>query len=418
LAPKNRLNPPEEIIQKIKAVGRAMLALGLQNTHSGNISIRWGEDLLITKTGSMKGHLEDRDIILVGLKEPRSGLFQASSETGTHQNILTFSGAAIHAHSLPAVLLSYREQKLHPLDALGRRHLQEIPVVEFEYPVGSPEMEEEIPRCLQHHPAMIVKTHGPFTHGQTIEEAFFRLTVLDYSAKILFWLKLLRTDLQAIAELNYPPLPAYNPPAGDQSTRDKELIGQFKRTAVDTFHLELSPFQTGSLSVRDGQEMLYSSGLATPGGLLQYQEIKRIPLDQRSDDYFIQLHQAVYHHSSAKSAIFTHSPWGMIQALYKWAQGEDRIIPADAEGSYFYPAIGLLPPTTELEKIIQQATRYKMVVLAGLGVLAIGHTPGYVIHHVSSLKNICFILTHLELMQKQGLIKGIDEFLEKRGKDW
>ncbi|MEA2006427.1 MAG: class II aldolase/adducin family protein, partial [Acidobacteriota bacterium] len=74
--------------EQIIKIGRAMLALGLQNTHSGNISIRMGEDMYITKTGSMKGHLEERDIVISGLKEPKFGLFQASSEIGTHQKIL------------------------------------------------------------------------------------------------------------------------------------------------------------------------------------------------------------------------------------------------------------------------------------------------------------------------------------------
>lgn len=395
-----------------------MLALGLQNTHSGNISVRWGKDFFITKTGSMKGHLEDRDIILVGLEEPRSGLFQASSETGTHQKILSFSGAAMHAHSLASVLLSYRHSSLQPVDALGKLYLQEIPIIEFEYPVGSPEMERDIPLCLQKYPAMIVKTHGPFTHGRTIEEAFFRLTVLDYSARILLWLELMGSDLEKLTELNYPPLPEFESASGESATRDEELINQFQRTALDVFHLELSPFQTGSLSVRNGQEMLYSPRLSTPPGFLAYQEIKRIPLEQETDDYFIQLHQAVYRYSSAKAAIFTHSPWGMIQALHQWSQGRDRLIPVDAEGGYFYPAIGLAPPREELTRIIDLATRYKMVVLPGLGVLAIGHTPGYVIHHVSSLKNICFLLSHLQVMHRLGLVEDIGESLDKKGRDW
>ncbi|MCD6192370.1 MAG: class II aldolase/adducin family protein [Candidatus Aminicenantes bacterium] len=417
MASQNRISQAK-IIQKIKAVGQAMLALGLQNTHSGNISARWGKDFFITKTGSMKGHLEDRDIILVGTDEPRSGLFQASSETGTHQKILSFSGAALHAHSLASVLISYRHTSLRPLDALGKLYLKEIPVIEFEYPVGSPEMERDIPLCLQNHPAMIVKTHGPFTHGRTLEEAFFRLTVLDYSAQILFWLELLGTPLEKLTELNYPSLPEYETPSGKLATQDEELINQFRRTALDVFYLELSPFHTGSLSVRNGQEMLYSPQLSTPHGFLADQEIKRICLEPKSDDYFIQLHQAVYRYSSAKAAIFTHSPWGMIQALHQWSQGQDRVIPADAEGSYFYPAIGLSSPSAELTQIVELATRYKMVILPGLGVLAIGHTPGYVIHHVSSLKNICFLLTHLKVMQGQGLVKNMGEFLNKKGRDW
>jgi len=134
-------------------IGIAMLTLGLQNTHSGNISVRVGNEMFITKTGAMKGHLEERDIVLPGLIEPKTGLFQASSETGTHRKILEFAGSAIHAHSLSATLLSYILDSLTPVDVLGKSHLGNVPVVEFEYPVGSKEMEEKIPKILKHHPS-------------------------------------------------------------------------------------------------------------------------------------------------------------------------------------------------------------------------------------------------------------------------
>lgn len=409
------------IRNKIKAIGRAMLALNHQNTHSGNISVRMGDDILITKTGSMKGHLEERDIVQVGLTEPKTGLFQASSETGTHQKILAFSGAAIHAHSLPSIILSYRHQILSPIDALGALFLGEVPIIEFEYPVGSPEMEEEIPRCLASHPAIIIKTHGPFTHGKSVEEAFFRLAVLDYSAQIILWLEMLGHNHQELIStfpMKYPPLPDYQPPAGHKDTQDEELLRQFKRTAADVFHLQLSPFHTGSLSVRDGQEMLYCPRLASPLDLADNLEIWRIPLDEENQDYFTHLHQLVYRLTSAKATLFTHSPWGTIQALIKLKNAQNRIIPADAEGSYFYPAIAAVPPDEEPEEIVKKASHYKMVAVAGLGVLALGHTPGHVSHHPSSLKNICFILSHLELLQRQGLIKDLTSFLDPRGKSW
>jgi len=409
------------IRNKIKAIGRAMLALNLQNTHSGNISVRLGEDILITKTGSMKGHLEDRDIVLVGLTQPKTGLFQASSETGTHQRILAFAGAAIHAHSLAATIISYRHQVLTPIDALGARYLGKVPIIEFEYPVGSPEMEEEIPRCLASHPAMIIKTHGPFTQGKNLEEAFFRLAVLDYSAQVLLWSELLGHNPQETLSkfLNkYPPLPDYQAPTGYKDSQDEELLRQFKRTAADVFHLQLSPFHTGSLSVRDGEEMLYCPRLAAPSELADELEIWRVSLSEKNSDYFLSLHQSVYRLTSAKAAIFTHSPWGTIQSLFQLSQRQDRIIPADAEGSYFYPAIAVVPPGTTTEEIISKASRYKMVAIAGLGVLALGHTPGHVSHHPSSLKNICFILSHLAMMQHRGLIEKLDSFLDPRGKSW
>lgn len=406
----------EDLKNKIKVIGRAMLSLGLQNTHSGNISLRTGNNILITKTGSMKGHLENKDIISVGLDEPKAGIFQASSETGTHKKILRFARSAIHAHSLSATLLSFKSESIIPVDCLGRRFLEKIPVVEFEYPVGSPEMEKEIPTILQSGPAMVVKSHGPFVCGSSLEEAFFTLCILDYSAKILLYLNLLKTRLEEIDNITYPPLSDYIQPGNNQATEDRKLISQFIRTASDVFSLELSPFHTGSLSVKDGREMIYTPALSSPVEIPF--DILRISLDEENKDFFTRLHQAVYRYSSAKSALFTHSPWATVQALKLYSQGKDRIIPADAEGSYFYPAVPIISPKEKSETIVANAARYKMVALAGLGVLAIGHTPGYTIHHCSSLKNICFIKTHLELMQQQRVINDITKFLDERGKSW
>lgn len=398
------------------AIGRAMLALDLQNTHCGNISVREGEDFYITKTGSMKGHLEPRDIVQPGLEEPETGLFQSSSETGTHRKILQYAGAATHAHSMSATLLSYIVDVLEPIDALSRAHLGPVPVTAFEYPVGSKEMEDEIPRVLESAPAMIVKTHGPFVRGNTLNEAFYNLCLVDYAAEILLQLHLLGLDIDKIPMLDYPDIGQYIDPDCIKETGDEILIKQFRRTFSDLFTLKLSPFHSGSLSVEDGNEMLYAPAASTP----DYMEngILRLPLKSDEENYFRDIHRAVYQYSNARSAIFTHSPWAQVQAFKAVVEGIDRIIPVDAEGGYLYPAIPVIMPDTDMKSIIEKAERYKMVVLAGLGVLSIGHTPGHTIHHCSSLKNICYLKTQLEHMVRARLVDDSGKFLDERGKSW
>jgi ribulose-5-phosphate 4-epimerase/fuculose-1-phosphate aldolase len=223
-------------------------------------------------------------------------------------------------------------------------------------------------------------------------------------------------DPSGIAALNYPSMKAYEEPKNFKATKDSELIRQFKRTASDIFSMKLSPFHTGSLSVEDGNEMLYSSSLSSSSDFEN--EIVRDKIEKEEDDFFKNLHRAVYTHSSAKSAIFTHSPFAMIQSFCVLSKGMDRVIPVDAEGGYLYPAVPVVMPDTDMKSIIRKAEKYKMVVLAGLGVLAIGHTPGHTIHHVSSLKNICYLKTQLELMERVGVVEDADAYLDERGKNW
>ncbi len=405
----------KEIKESIIKIGRAMLDLGFQNTHSGNISVRAGDEIYITKTGSMKGHLQERDIVLPGLFEPKYGLFQSSSETGTHRKILEYSGSALHAHSLPATLLSYITNSVKPLDYLGKNYIGEFPVVEFERPVGSKEMEDEIPKILRERPVMIVKTHGPFVRGENVYDAFFKLNIVDYTSEILLHLNLLKVKTKELFNLIFPKAEKYTPPRGIKDTEDKELLNQFKRTAYDLFHLKLSPFHTGSLSVEDGDEILYSPNLSSPD-YIDF-DIFRIKLKEEHEDFFINLHKAVYRYTTSKSAIFSHSPFGMIQGLKALSEGKDRIIPIDAEGSYLYPAIPVIPPSEDIKKIVETASKYKIVVIAGFGALSVGHTPGHSIHHNSSLKNIAYLKTKLQIMEKLKILNEKD-FENQKGEKW
>ncbi len=405
-----------KIKESIIKAGKAMLAVGLQNTHCGNISVRVNDEIFITKTGSMKGHLKETDIVEPGLYEPKFGLFQASSETGTHQKILEYAGSAIHAHSIPATLLSYITEVINPIDLLGKKYLGSIPVVAFEYPVGSKEMEETIPRILKNHPAMVIKTHGPMIRGSNVFESLFLLNISDYSSEILLYLSMLKVDRQKIPRLNYPRIDAYVQPPGKKDTKDEELIKQFKKVAGDMFKMRISPIHTGSISVQDGKEMLFSPLAATPRYIEN--DIYRIRLNEPFTDYFYQIHQAVYNYSHCQSAVFTHSPYAVIQGFWSLSRGEDRIIPLDAEGGYLYPAVPIVSPDENIKNIIKNAERYKMVLIAGMGVLAVGHTPAHCIHHNSSLKNISYLKTQLAIMEQAKIIKNIDQFLDVRGKEW
>jgi len=408
----------DQVKQEIMRVGRAMLALGFQNTHSGNISVRNGDEMYITKTGSLKGHLAERDICRPGLAEPEYGLFQTSSETGEHRRVLEFAGAMIHAHALQTVLLSYFTDSILPVDVWGRKNLGTVPVLTFAAPIGSPEMEEKIPEALRVRPAMVVKTHGPFVRGATLDEAFFYLCLLENSGGILWQRMQLGIPLETPTTRPIPEgLQAeYSLPEAVTEIGDPVLLQQFKRTAHDLFYLKLSPFRTGSLSVRDGDEMIYASHLSVP----EYGAfpIRRIRIAPEVEDYLITLHASVYRHSHARAALFTVSPEALIQADSAGCTGSDRIIPVDAEGGHLYPAVPVVSDTMDIRRIVEMAVRYKMVVISGIGVIALGHTPGHVIHHNSSIRTICLLRTGLQVMQRLGAIDDAEAFACERGKSW
>lgn len=387
-----------KVKQQIVNAGRMLLDLKLQNTHSGNISLRQGRKIFMTRTGSMKGHLKLSDIIDFDMKESMGDIPDLSSEAGSHRGILEYSKAVVHSHSIASTLMSYLVKQIVPKDWLGQHYLKTVPVSAFEKPSGSKEMEEEIPRILKQHPAMVVKAHGPFVRGKTLDEALFHMSVLDYSATILLHLKSLGIKDEI---LNIPDFPTINELSISDRWKispDLHMKHTFGALSSDMFELQLSPAFTGSISLKRDNDMLVSPRTSIPRYLNQ--ALYQIPITEEVNDFFIGLHQSVYLHSSAHSAIISHSPFGMIQSFYAISRGQDHIVPDDAEGKLLYPFIPVIDPTESFKEIVNQAYKHKMVVLAGFGVLSLGDTPEQAIHHCSSLRNIAKIKSWHEIVKK------------------
>ncbi len=68
----------------------------------------------------------------------------------------------------------------------------------------------------------------------------------------------------------------------------------------------------------------------------------------------------------------------------------DRIVPVDAEGSFLYLVIPVLPAKVDTETLIRKLLDYKVVVVRGGGVWSVGQQSlSEVLHHPSSVREIC-----------------------------
>lgn len=177
----------QRIVKYFQKIGWAAYLAGLQDTHSGNMSMRIGNHMLITRRGSMLGFLNDYDIIEVSLIENDSGISLASSEAGVHRAIYreTNGLAIVHAHLINAVILSYLYNEIVLIDVEGSYSIRKVPVLSFKFGSGSKEMEEKIPEFLKDNKIVIIKGHGAIAIGETLEEALFYNSVLENSCKII-----------------------------------------------------------------------------------------------------------------------------------------------------------------------------------------------------------------------------------------
>ncbi len=193
------------ILDEFKRIGHAVFLAGLNNSHSGNMSFRVGDRILITRRGSMLGFLRDGDVVETGLEKNDSGVALASTEVDVHRAIYrgTSALAILHTHLLCATALSILHDEIIPIDVEGSYYLRRIPVLGFEYGTSSKEMAEALPKALKRYKIVMVKAHGAFAVGDTLEEALHYAHMTENIAEIIWKVHTLGGDLDAIRKNLY-----------------------------------------------------------------------------------------------------------------------------------------------------------------------------------------------------------------------
>jgi L-fuculose-phosphate aldolase len=173
--------------REISRFGRKLVQYGLTHSHFGNISVRTGDGLVITCSGSMLDEIDENMVVQQGLQggEDRLGKI-ASSETVVHRRIYrqTSAQAIIHAHSPYAVALSLlsRDDYLEPQDMESKSFLHRIPLVTGDS--GSEELAANLAAALMQHRAAIVRGHGTFAAGKTLDEAYVGTCSVEHACKV------------------------------------------------------------------------------------------------------------------------------------------------------------------------------------------------------------------------------------------
>jgi len=176
--------------QEISKSGKKMVEQGLVSSHFGNISVRIGDDMFITRSGSMLDEISKDDVIKVPIYKESTLDLVASSETLGHREIYkkTSALAIMHGHSPFAVILSFLEKdKVIPIDSEGQYFLHDIPIVKGG--VGSKEMADNLSEVLQERKGAIVYSHGVFATGKILEEAFIVASMIEHSCQMKYFVE-------------------------------------------------------------------------------------------------------------------------------------------------------------------------------------------------------------------------------------
>jgi L-fuculose-phosphate aldolase len=177
----------KRLVEEFARVGRILFDGGLNNSHSGNMSVRLGDKVVITRRGAMLGELAADDLVDVGLAEDDSGIALASTEVKVHRAVYAATShlAIVHTHPRTAIALSMDRDFLVPIDEEGRYYFKRIPVLNVKTSIGSDELETELPILIKDYPIVMVRGHGAFAVGGTLEEGLQVTHALEWSCDIL-----------------------------------------------------------------------------------------------------------------------------------------------------------------------------------------------------------------------------------------
>jgi len=224
----------------IVAGGRRLGARGLISAGEGNLSIRLGEDLLITPSGRRKDELSPRDLLVVPLRgaspaATRGSRLRPSSDLAIHRAVYAARPdvlAVVHAHLPAAMALTLAgevpDPAVLPETALL---LPRVPYVPFAA-AGSVALAAAIARALAEPPeplpgVALLERHGAVAVGSqgdevaSLDQTIDRLELLEVLCRTWRDAVLVRAAVMGRSEptMLRPPSPRPGSPARGRSRR-------------------------------------------------------------------------------------------------------------------------------------------------------------------------------------------------------
>jgi L-fuculose-phosphate aldolase len=174
------------IYEMFRDIGHDLYVANMISSHGGNLSVRLGDRVVIKRRGAMLGNLKPQDLVETRLDKNDSGVALASTELLVHRMVYmnTPALAIVHCHPRTAIAFSLSREELVPIDNEASYLLKKVPVVAEEFASGTPEMANKVANALKNYKIIMLRGHGSFATGQTLDEAFHWSSTLEESCQI------------------------------------------------------------------------------------------------------------------------------------------------------------------------------------------------------------------------------------------
>ena len=184
-----------ELKQEIIKYGQMAEAKNLTPGVSGNISARYGENILITSSGSANGYLKEDDFAVIDLNgNIVEGTKKPSSEKLLHCEFYKMRpdvNYIIHMHS--PYLSSFASAGIpldEPIMAENVFYFGQIPLAEYGLP-SSTDLVNKTAKYFNEYNAVLMANHGFIVGDKTIHDAFLKLTLAESYAQVVLNTKIL-----------------------------------------------------------------------------------------------------------------------------------------------------------------------------------------------------------------------------------
>lgn len=186
-----------EISRKFLEIARKCIENRLMTGKLGNLSTKIDDDkVLITPSGFEKNLLKPNHLLIVDLDgRVHRGHLKPSIEIWTHLGVYKSRpdvNAVIHTHSPYATILAVLGESIPPLTVEFASIVGHVVPVTRYVPPGSKEMADEVVRVLgSDRLAVLVRNHGVFAVGDSLEEAYYVALSVEEESRIYFYTKFL-----------------------------------------------------------------------------------------------------------------------------------------------------------------------------------------------------------------------------------
>ncbi len=180
-----------DAIQDLLNTSQALYDRRLVHGSGGNTSVRMGEAVWITQTGTVLGELTEADLSQVTLDGKVLSGGAPSKELGMHLAMYSLRpeiNAIIHVHPTHAIAYStlLPEASLDAVPAYTAAfylRAGRVPVTDY-YPSGSHELHEAVARLAPHYHAILLRQHGVIVGAEDMSTAMGTLEEIEQCCQI------------------------------------------------------------------------------------------------------------------------------------------------------------------------------------------------------------------------------------------